>query len=272
MGDYELRAVVPDSRDAPRPIYSRGKVDGISVIRGTVPARESGSHPSLFVAQTQLHVAGNLAGIDVPVVPAPSLVGTINILHIRHELPELEIRLTSTDEGGTTRTRSDERGRFSFANLVPGRYVVGIAPALGYSLQSIDAAGSDASLDAMPLLNGERQITLNLSDQVSGIGGHVQASGAQSDSPIWVFAFPADPVLWSLEGSRRRLMRMVPVFADGTFATGVLPPGEYKVVAVQAFTLDSDWRSEESLGLLSGLATSVRVRPGEQKEVHLIPN
>jgi hypothetical protein len=157
---------------------------------------------------------------------------------------------------------------FSSTDLAPGPYRFMISDATpGWALQSVTIAGQDVT-DAVFLLS-DRDVTdvqVTFTDQPADISGVVSGEHAGAS----VFMFPADRSRWRDAANATRTVRAVRPDAQGRFQIPKVIPGDYLVIAaIDDFA--HAWPEEGWLLRASGLASSVRVTPGQRQVVTLKP-
>ena len=118
----------------------------------------------------------------------------------------------------------------------------------------------DAPIDIQP---NQTQTTAEIafSDHVSQLSGHLQNAlgGAAPDYSIVVF--PADQALWTAHS--RRIQSVRPA-VDGGFAFVNLPPGEYRLVAVDDIE-PGQWDDPSILQQLVPSSMTLSIADGQAK-------
>jgi hypothetical protein len=175
-------------------------------------------------------------------------------------------RATRRESGGATSTFS--ASGFASTDLVPGLYRFMIPESTpGWALQSVTVAGLDVT-DGVFML-ADRDITdaeVTFTDQPADLTGVVSGDHANAS----VFLFPAERARWRDAANATRTVRAVRPDAQGRFQIPKLIPGDYLVVAAVESSAHA-WPEEGWLMRASGLATTVRVSPGQRQVVNLRP-
>ena len=183
----------------------------------------------------------------------------------------VERGVAANEIGGTHFADVAPDGRFVVSGLPPGRYDVEASVSGGgagdWAMESATVAGRDAADFALEIPPDEHvaDMLVTFSNRTQGVVGRLVD---QRDQPVMgytVVAFPVDTRYW-LAGSRR--VRAVRVGADGTYAISRLPPGDYRLAAVDDL-FGTDWDDPDVLQLLVPASVPVTVRRGAQATLPL---
>jgi hypothetical protein len=159
-------------------------------------------------------------------------------------------------------------GGFSSTECLPGPYRFMIPESASvWALQSVTIAGQDVT-DAVFVLD-DRDITdveVTFTDQPADITGVVSGDHASAS----VFLFPTDRARWPEAANATRTVRVVRPDAQGRFQIAKLIPGDYLIVAALESSAHA-WPEEAWLLRASGVASSVRVTPGQRQVITLRP-
>jgi hypothetical protein len=168
-----------------------------------------------------------------------------------------------------TRAPFADDGTFVSNQVPPDRYflrVVGLPP--GWTLKTAVVNGRDVS--DVPLLV-DRDITgavATLTSRPTELSGRVVAESGKADADAAVLIFPADAAFWTGYGSTPRRLAVARASSTGAYRAVGLPPGDYKVVAIDD-EQSGDWPDPGLLKLLAPLATAVKLADGEMRSVSL---
>jgi hypothetical protein len=166
--------------------------------------------------------------------------------------------------------RTTPRGEFTSPALPPGRYFVmpAVAPA-GWAFRAAFAGGVDVSDEPLDLTAASAAgVTITFTRSRTSVSGVVRTAAGQSDPSAIVLLYPLNPRAWEgAEFSPRRL-RSVRVNDGGGWTADTLPPGDYYVVALPDAEA-SGWDDPEVLLALSGQASRVSLREGDQRSIDL---
>lgn len=163
--------------------------------------------------------------------------------------------------------RVDSSGRFTIANVMPGRYrLSGSAGVSGWTTESAVMSGQDTA-DFPIEIKGDQNIsgaTLTFTDKQSELSGSVVDGRGQPATDYTVIIFPSDQRYWS---ATRRIQTARPA-TSGQFAFRSLPPGDYRIATV----IDPEpgaWSDPAFLQQLDGASIRVTIAPGEKKVQNL---
>jgi protocatechuate 3,4-dioxygenase beta subunit len=128
----------------------------------------------------------------------------------------------------------DANGDFVIRGVFPGRYRIAIAegaPA-GYAIRSAIFGGRDVMDQPLVLGADDRPAggLVTLSNRTTEISGTVQDSSGQPASGVTLVVFSADERFWQPESRRIQATRPS---TDGRYTFKNLPPGDYRLAAVE---------------------------------------
>jgi protocatechuate 3,4-dioxygenase beta subunit len=241
--------------------------------------RTTGAPPrpdSSAIASTTVVVAGDVAGVTLRFIRAPSLTGRIRADEgSRLDFPASELRVrprpadpaTSHFIGpGPSAVPVERDWTFAVGGFVgPHRVDVTGLPD-GWALESVSIGArdvTDAGVDLTEALDGQH-LAIVVTSATGTLTGRVTGDG---DAPAvaTVIVFPEDRARW---GDGSRFVRTVRPARDGSFATKGLPPGVYLVAARES--LDEDEAGNpEFLGRLRDEAVRVTIGESETKAVEV---
>jgi hypothetical protein len=232
-------------------------------------------------AAAQVEVAGaDISGVQLTMRPALSFSGTL-AFQGTSMAPSLAGRrvpvraLTASATGGSPQSSvTDNTGRFTVTNVVPGRFVMGGSLGLGptsdtmnWVLQSVRIDGRDATdlpidiADAPP-----KDVIVIYGDQWQELSGRIQSATGAAISDVTIVVFPEDKAYW-FQGSRRIVAARPDT--DGRFtASGrgpaTLPAGRYLLAMVVDLARDEQFDPAFLSAIVPG-AIPIVLQPGERK-------
>lgn len=214
-------------------------------------------------AQQEITIAaGERRAMDVVTHHGSSLSGTILLPPdaAKVQVSGLEVlAIAVTPPGGSSPQTSFApvtiSQEFTFQELFGSRYIRVRGLPEGWYVEAVRHGGIDTT-DAPLELSGNRldNVEILISDAGGQISGTVKAPDGTSSGSGAVIVFPNDSHRHTFPS---RFVRRTAVDDAGTFAVAGLPPGDYRVAAVNS--LSSAWDAPESLAALKGDAATVRV-------------
>ena len=159
------------------------------------------------------------------------------------------------------------RKTFSFANVMPGRYLIRVKNPGTRAVKSVTYQGRDVSQWPFTVDASDASgMILTLSDRAPVLTGTVSGSAEIGDATVLMF--PLDPQRWLDFGMTPMAPRLIDVTTRGTFEVRTIPAGDYLLVAFDQNTT-IDWHNPDFLRKASGLATQVRLTDGEATSIDL---
>lgn len=244
----------PDSWVAPGVIEISGLAPGHYVIEipASTGANEKGSTRGWY---RDIDISGDA---DINISESPSFA-TISgtILFPDHVPPHVAIQLSDPTTGETLRSDINQRGEFDFRsdNVRPGRYLIGLEAAGGYSLVKLAATGAKVSGRTVEVGN-------SATVRISGIATHgaaqVTGTALREGEPFagaMIVLVPQDPA------NNLPLFRRDQSDSDGTFTLANVVPGQYTVLAI-ANGWDLEWANPTVLQPYLKNAQTVQVPSG----------
>jgi hypothetical protein len=190
----------------------------------------------------------------------------------RVRLSLVERGVQASELGGAAHVgRVAPDGRFVVAGLPPGRFdieaTVPSAEVGDWTLDSAMVTGRDALDFPLEVPPGEdvADVLLTFSNRTQGVVGSLVDQMNQPVADYTIVAFHADRRYW-LAGSRR--VRAVRVGTDGRFTIPGLPPGEYRLAAVDDLAL-TEWDDPVALQPLVRASVPVTVTRGTETSQQL---
>jgi protocatechuate 3,4-dioxygenase beta subunit len=248
--------------------------------RTTVPAEPGtpAGQPPILWASADISVDGDtVSGLVLALAPGMTIAGQVQFdgtsltppsdkSAVRVALqPVLSGEAVSVAPAGA---KVDANGQFVLTGVTPGKYRLSAAfPGSGkpdsWNVRSalvgiVDAF--DTPFDVQPNQNiGNAVITF--SDHVSQLAGRLQNPAGAAAPDYSVVIFPADQSLWTAES--RRIQSVRPS-AEGAFRFGNLPPGDYRLAAVDDIE-PGQWDDPAILQQLLSMSIPLSIADGERK-------
>jgi protocatechuate 3,4-dioxygenase beta subunit len=150
----------------------------------------------------------------------------------------------------------------------PGTFRVALVGQMpGWSIRSVRYRGTDITDSGMEFRANEdvSELEVELTNKVTDVSGLVTNSKGEALKDYSVVVFPQDREKWT---ANSRYMRTTRPDQDGRFKVTGLPPGEYRVIALD-YVDQNEWNSPEYLDGLRSKATSFSINEGETKSVDL---
>jgi hypothetical protein len=183
------------------------------------------------------------------------------------DFASLRVLLTNAASNGLLTSASnakvDADGHFRITDVVPGRYRVNAPGPRGWRTKSVDADSRDA-LDFMLDVKPNEDIsnmTVTYTNKPAELNGTLQNNSGLPTSDYTIVLFSTDQRYWTPQS--RRIVSARPS-TDGKFSFRDLPPGEYRLAALDDAEPES-WFDPNFLRSLMGTSTSVTIVEGEKK-------
>lgn len=196
----------------------------------------SASSESVDVFQQDLTVVGDIANLQVTLMPAATVTGTVVADDgSRLEWPKV-ITLTPVDSYFVTGPPKEhharaEDGRFSLAGVLPGRFRLSLRNEPGWTIASANSSGRDVVDTYFDISAGDTPtLQVVLTKRATELSGALL--GLSADSNYTVVAFSPDERHWVPEG--RRLATIEPT-ASGRYTFKGLPPGAYRLALMEDY-------------------------------------
>jgi len=233
--------------------------------------------PQIYWASTELSVDGdNLSGLLLTLTPGLTVKGRVRFegsLPPPSDLGTIRVMLQAVQNGDAVSStpsaaKVDAAGQFVLTGIIPGRYrlvasLPGSGKAGGWNVKSalIDGGDAlDAPIDIQPF---QTQATAEIafSDHVAQLSGHLQHALGGAAPEYSIVVFPTDQALWTPHS--RRIQSVRPA-VDGGFAFVNLPPGEYRLVAVDDIE-PGQWDDPSILQQLMPSSMTLSIADGQAK-------
>jgi protocatechuate 3,4-dioxygenase beta subunit len=154
------------------------------------------------------------------------------------------------------------------AKARPGMMRVQLAnPMPGWAIRSVRYRGVDVIDTGLELHANENisDVDVELTNRLTDVSGVVTTAKGDAVKDYSIVVFPTDREKWTPSS---RYLRTARPDQDGRYKVNGLPPGEYRVIALDY--LDSnDWNEPEFLERIQSRATAFSLSEGETKSVDL---
>lgn len=247
--------------------------------RGTVAAAAA-APPTLWNVTDVTVDGSDQTGLILRLQPGTAIAGSIvfegSSLAAPDDLSGFEISMAVVHAfaGGPASSRAivESAGKFRFASLAPGAYVLRATPppaqaGARWTLKSAVLEGrdlTDVPLDALPgqSLTG---LTITFTDRASQLAGTLVDAGGRPVTQYSIIVFTVDRSLWI--PNARRIRSTTPA-TDGSFSVAGLPAGEYAMAAAEDVAA-SDLADPVFLSALLASAHRITLAEGERKTQNL---
>lgn len=213
----------------------------------------------LAYGRASVTVAGDISGVEVALIPAPEIAGSITVAESGAQVPLKGVQMRLDGPAHSFGT-SDSAGKFTVPRMYPGTYSIGSIRNLpaGCYVREVKFHGQEISWDNFDVsTSGQLEIVL------SAAAGQIAGTVADADGK----PFPISTVtLMAADGKSRP--EKAAVDDSGAFRFTNLRPGAYKLYAWEE--VDDDlWPDPDFLKKYDDQATQVTVAPHETKTVQL---
>ncbi len=260
-----------------QPLRATTQADGTFTIRNvppgnyTIVARSNTGSGSPRTAVQPVVVMGGDMQVALTPVPGASLSGAVTLEATGGALPRdfggfrviptpigAAIPLARGGRGGLP----NERGEFTIADLMPGRYLLRAAGPRGWIMKSVYAGGRDVTDEAVDI-TGDNISGVNVifTDRVATVSGTVRDARGGAAANVTVVIFPDDERLWYPQSRHVDAAR---TDANGAYRVTGLPAGRYLAIAVEDVE-QGEWFDPAFLNQIKGGAVRLTLGEGEQK-------
>jgi Carboxypeptidase regulatory-like domain len=180
----------------------------------------------------------------------------------RMRVPVVQVRLISTEnrleDAEFQAEYNATDGSLAIRNFVPGRYNVDLQPNPPWYVQSATSGTVDVLREELVLTPGRRPDPLEivLRDDGAMVSGTIKADGQSVMGSVLLIP----------EQQSATQIRVMAAAPGGDFLFDRVPPGEYKLIALDTVS-DVEFRNAEALGPYLSKATRITVEPGQQDNV-----
>jgi hypothetical protein len=150
----------------------------------------------------------------------------------------------------------------------PGSFRVALIGQMpGWSIRRVRYRGTDITDTGMEFRPSEdvSDVEVEVTNRVTDISGLVTNTKGEAIKDYSVVVFPQDRDKWT---PNSRYVRNARPDQDGRYKVNGLPPGEYRVIALD-YVDSNEWNTPEFLDSVRPKATSFSVNEGESKSVDL---
>jgi len=258
------------------------KPDGSFVVGGLTPGRyvlqvRGMSGPDGEVAYAEVTVSGDdITGLRLTasrpsvvsgrVLVDPAAAQTLRPSSLRLALQPVVFEMVMMG-GGTGPGAVNDDLTFEI-KVQPGTFRVALVGQMpGWSIRSVRYRGVDITDSGMEFRPNEdvTELEVELTNRITDLSGLVTNSKGEAVKDYSVVVFPPDREKWT---PNSRYMKTARPDQDGRFKVNGLPPGEYRVIALD-YLDQNEWNSPEFLDAVRSKATSFSINEGESKSVDL---
>jgi protocatechuate 3,4-dioxygenase beta subunit len=252
------------------------QADGSFVIRDvppgnyTIVARSNTETGTPLTAVQPVAVMGGDVQVTLTPAPGVTLGGAVTLESRASPLPGFGgFRVTPDPVGGAIALGRggrggipDERGHFTIADLMPGRYLLRATGPRGWTMKSVYLDGREVSDEAIEV-KGDAVSGVNVvfTDRVTTIAGAVRDSRGTAAENVTVIVFADDERLWYPQSRHIQAAR---TDTNGAYRVTGLPPGRYHIIAVEDVE-QGEWFDPAFLEQVRSGATRLALAEGEQK-------
>jgi hypothetical protein len=213
-------------------------------------------------SQTVTVKAADIDGIELAVPPAFTVSGVVSIDGAPPSpMPPIDIALASTGSFGSVRSRMKSDGSFQITGVSPGALTLLMPRSGPLYLKSAWYGNLDVTSGLIPSLQPGTALHITMGTDVGEIDGKVQPGDVDSGIPVLVAALPEEAY-----AAREDMQRQTTGPTGGSFTLSKMPPGNYKVFALQTEDF-SDMYNRELMKLLEGKAASITVHAAGHEQV-----
>ena len=154
------------------------------------------------------------------------------------------------------------------AKARPGKMRITLAGALpGWAIRSVRFKGDDVVDSGFELRAGENaaDVEVELTNRLTDVSGVVTTPKGEAVKDYSVVVFPSDREKWT---PNSRYLKTARPDQDGRYKVNGLPPGEYRVIALD-YVDQNEWSDPEFLEKIRAGATAFSISEGEAKSVDL---
>jgi len=228
-----------------------------------------------FWAMADLAIdGGNVSNVNLVLQQGTTVSGRIAFEGTKApptDFSRVRITVSPADNEGPSRIvgspsagRVDASGKFTVTNVVPGRYRLSASGAgSGWFTESTIVDGQD-SLDFPFEVKGPQAVTgavITFADRQTELSGTITDQQGQPAPGFTLIVFSSEERFWTPQSRRIRTTRPA---TDGKFTLTNLPPGDYRLAAVEDIEPGS-WFDPEVLRQFDAASVRVMLSPGEKK-------
>jgi hypothetical protein len=205
--------------------------------------------------------AGDVDDVELPVPASFTVSGTLVIDGTPpNPMPQLFVGLRTAADRGVAQVTIKSDGAFQIDGMYPGAYSL-ILPQGALYAKSILYGSQDVTGGVIPGLQQGVALTITMGTDPGEVDGTVQPGAVEAGVPVSMVAVPEGAY-----AARQDMERYASVAAGANFSMANLPPGDYKIFALETDDF-SDLRNRDLLKLLEGKASPVSVHAGGHEQV-----
>jgi hypothetical protein len=245
--------------------------------RGGGPGEQGPPAPPMWAKADAVVDGRSKTDVALVMQPGMTVAGSVKFDgtgEIPTDLTNIRLILGSAIAGGfmsgsaTGTVNAD--GTFRLTDVMPGKYKISATPPRGWRAKTVDAIGKDALdflLDVQP--NEDlSNVTITFTNKPAELTGTLTDSSGVPTADYTIVLFAADQKFWT--PTSRRILTTRPA-TDGKFSFRDLPPGDYRLVALEDAEPGS-WFDPELLKQLVPASMSITMSEGLRKTQDLRVN
>jgi hypothetical protein len=250
----------------PNSLQNNQQADGRFDVSGAVPGTYcvSVTQPggrAVAVKQIVTVKAGDVEDVELAVPVSFAVNGTLVIDGTPpNPMPQIFVGLRTAADRGVAQVTVKSDGAFQIEGMYPGAYSVFLPQGSMYA-KSILYGSQDVTSGVIPSLQAGIALTITMGTDPGEVDGTVQAGAVEAGMPISMVSVPEGAY-----AARQDMERFASSPAGSTFSMPNLPPGDYKIFALETDDY-SDLRNRDLLKLLEGKASPVTVHAAEHVQV-----
>jgi hypothetical protein len=205
--------------------------------------------------------AGDVDDVELPAPASFTLSGTLVIDGTPpNPMPQLFVGLRTAADRGVAQVTIKSDGAFQIDGMYPGAYSLMLPQGPLYA-KSVLYGGQDVTGGVIPSLQPGIALTITMGTDPGEVDGTVQAGAVEAGAPVNMVAVPEGAY-----AARQDMERFGSSSAGANFSMANLPPGDYKLFALESDDF-GDLRNRDLLKLLEGKASPVTVHAGGHEQV-----
>jgi hypothetical protein len=199
--------------------------------------------------------------VELPVPVSFSVSGTLVIDGTPpNPTPQVFVGLRTAADRGVVQVTIKSDGAFQIDGLYPGAYSLFLPQGPLYA-KSILYGSQDVTGGVIPSLQPGIALTITMGTDPGEVDGTVQPGAVEAGASVNMVAVPEGAY-----AARQDMERFASCPAGANFSMPNLPPGDYKIFALETDDF-SDLRNRDLLKLLEGKASPVTVHAAEHVQV-----
>ena len=154
------------------------------------------------------------------------------------------------------------------AKARPGKMRLTLAgPMPGWAIRSVRYRGTEITDSGFELRASESisDVEVELTNRLTDVSGIVTTPKGEAVKDYSVVVFPPDREKWT---ANSRYLKTARPDQDGRYKLNGLPPGEYRVIALD-YVDQNEWNDPDFLERIRSKATAFSINEGEAKSIDL---